>query len=127
LVAYLDRRDACHPWARDVFKTVPPLFLTCEAVLTETCFLLRHLPRALDQIAAWLADGRLRIAFTLESASPRVFQLMAKYRELPMSLADACLVTMIEFGVGRRVFTLDNHFRLYRHSGRRIVPVLMPQ
>jgi predicted nucleic acid-binding protein len=127
LVAYLDRRDAFHPWARETFKAVPPLFLTCEAVITETCFLLQRLPRALDQIARWLADGRLRIEFSLEPACPRVFQLMAKYRNLPMSLADACLVAMIERGIGQRVLTLDDHFRLYRHSGRRVVPVLMPE
>ena len=43
-----------------------------------------------------------------------------------MSLADSCLVCMIERDIGERVFTLDKHFRFYRHSRRRIVPVLMP-
>ena len=28
--------------------------------------------------------------------------------------------------IADRVFTLGKHFRVYRHSGRRIVPVLMP-
>ena len=42
-----------------------------------------------------------------------------------MSLADACLVAMVEQEIGDRVFTLDQHFHVYRHSGRRVVPVLM--
>ncbi len=52
---------------------------------------------------------------------------MKKYRNLPMSLADASLLAMVEAGIGDRVFTLDKHFRVYRHSGRRVVPVLMPE
>ncbi len=51
---------------------------------------------------------------------------MRAYRDLPMSLADASLVAMVEAGAGDRVFTLDEHFRVYRHSGRRVVPVLIP-
>lgn len=52
---------------------------------------------------------------------------MEKYRNLPMSLADASLVAMVERGIGDRIFTLDKHFRIYRHSGRRVVPILMPE
>lgn len=44
-----------------------------------------------------------------------------------MSLADACLVAMVERGMGDRVFTLNGGFKIYRHSGRRVVPVLMSE
>ena len=46
LVAFLDRRDSAHTWAEARFKEVHTPFLTCEAVLTEACFLLRKLPGA---------------------------------------------------------------------------------
>jgi len=128
LVAWLDEDDQWHDAAVELSHGLRPPFSTCEAVITEACFLLQHLPRAIDRIAAWLARGHIHIAFSLgPDTAPRVLQLISKYRDHPMSLADACLVVMIEQGIGKRVFTLDDHFRRYRHSGRRLVPVLMPE
>lgn len=127
LVAFLDRREAIHPWVVDTFKQSQTPFLTCEAVVTEACFLLRRTPKGMGQIAEWLGIGFIDIPFHLEDASERVFSLMEKYRDQPMSLAEACLVAMVEQGIGDRVLTLDRHFRVYRHSGRRVVPVLMPE
>lgn len=72
-------------------------------------------------------DGQIQVPFQLQAEATRVFALMEKYRDLPMSLADASLVAMVETGIGDRVFTLDKHFRVYRHSGRRVVPVLIPE
>jgi predicted nucleic acid-binding protein len=53
-------------------------------------------------------------------------KLVAKYSDLPMSLADACLVRMAEVNAGSSVFTLDGHFNVYRKHGRRIIPTIMP-
>ncbi len=102
-------------------------FLTCEPVLTEACFLLQYLPHAIEQIGVWLETGKIQMPFRIQTASRSVFTLMKKYRNLPLSLADASLLAMVEAGIGDRVFTLDKHFRVYRHSGRRVVPVLMPE
>ena len=44
LIAILDRRDAHHNWAWDQFDAIDPPLLTCEAVLTEACFLARARP-----------------------------------------------------------------------------------
>jgi uncharacterized protein len=41
LVALLSLRDNHHDWAKTTVESLPNPFLTCEAVLTETCFLLR--------------------------------------------------------------------------------------
>jgi len=127
LVSFLDRREATHPWVREAFKAVRTPFLTSESVLTEACFLLQHLPQAIDQLGAWVNRGHIRLPFHVQADSKRIFALMEKYCGLPMSLADASLVVMVEKGLGERVFTLDQHFRIYRHSGRRVIPVLMPE
>jgi len=45
-------------------------------------------------------------------------QLMQKYRDLPMDLADAALVRIAEREGIRRIFTLDRRdFALYRPTG----------
>ncbi len=52
--------------------------------------------------------------------------MIRKYKDLPMSLADASLVRLAERHSGSSVFTLDSHFRIYRKHGRQQIPVIMP-
>lgn len=49
------------------------------------------------------------------------------YADVPMSLADACLVRMAELHAQSKVFTLDQDFRIYRKHSRHVIPVLIPQ
>jgi hypothetical protein len=51
---------------------------------------------------------------------------MKRYRNIPMSLADACLVRMSELHASSRVFTLDAGFRRYRKNRREAIPLLIP-
>jgi hypothetical protein len=55
-----------------------------------------------------------------------IADLLEKYSNIPMSLADACLVRMSELREDSVVFTIDRDFRLYRRYGRRVIPTLMP-
>jgi predicted nucleic acid-binding protein len=52
---------------------------------------------------------------------------MLRYRNRPMSLADACLVRLSEIHPAGEVFTLDSDFRIYRRHGNKVIPVLMPE
>ena len=51
---------------------------------------------------------------------------MRKYADVPMSLADACLVRMAELNAHSSVLTLDRDFRVYRKHGRQVIPLAMP-
>jgi len=55
-----------------------------------------------------------------------VLTLMDKYADVPMSLADACLVRMTEILADPVIITTDRHFRLYRRHSRQVIPCLMP-
>ncbi len=68
----------------------------------------------------------LEIPFRLEGHAQPVAELLTKYADAPMSLADACLVRMSELYEETCVWTLDRHFRTYRRHGRQVIPVLMP-
>jgi predicted nucleic acid-binding protein len=65
-----------------------------------------------------LDRGVLRVDFTLDNPLSAVTALMRKYQDIPMSLADACLVRLSELHDRSRVFTLDSDFKLYRRNGR---------
>ena len=126
LVSAVVPRDQWSGWTAKTMESVYDPLYTCEAVLTETWFLLHKYSYAWQSIAKWIERGHLQVQSPMKDHSSSVLRLIEKYKDLPMSIADASLVAMVENDLGDRVFTLDQHFTLYRHSGRRVVPVLMP-
>lgn len=100
--------------------------MTCEPVLTEAAFLLKREGKDTDAIFALLERGVLRIGLEIEDQLEDLRTLMRRYRDRPMSLADACLVRLAELHPGSVIFTLDTDFRIYRRHGNKVIPVLMP-
>ena len=127
LVALRNKRDQYHGWARRVLDTVEPPLWTCEAVVTEACFLLGHMNGGPNAILELLAAGILKIDFTLSAEGAPVRTLMSRFQSVPMSLADACLVRMTELVPGSVVLTLDSDFHVYRRNRRLVVPTIMPR
>lgn len=126
LVAFFNKSDRYHEWALSKFSELYPPFYTCEAVLSEACFLLRNYHNAETGIFELLKRELIIVTFDLQSAYSDVNDLMKKYRDVPMSFADACIVRMAEQSADSRVCTLDSEFRIYRMQKRRVIPVIMP-
>ena len=127
LVALLDRRDRYHEWAKTQVQTLEPPLDTTEVVLGEACFLLRSLPIGIKRLLSWVESGMIRTSFRLDAESQSVSELMTRYSNVPMSLADACLVRMSVLHAGSIIFTIDSDFRIYRQHGRRVIPTIMPE
>jgi predicted nucleic acid-binding protein len=126
LVAFINGRDRHHRWATQQWEDIDPPLLSCEAVLTEACFLLRHLPRGPAAVLELVGRDVIKIAYAIETDVNALGKLMTRYADVPMSLADACLVRMVERHPAASVLTLDRDFRVYRAHGRRMIPVVMP-
>lgn len=127
LVAFLAAGLEYHEWACEQWKRLHPPLLTCEPVLTEAAFLLKREGREADPLFVLLERGVLRVGLEIEDQVADLRALMRRYRDRPMSLADACLVRLAEVHPGGTVFTLDADFRVYRRHGTRVIPVLMPE
>ena len=56
-----------------------------------------------------------------------VSRLLERYKNVPMSLADACIVRMAELRAKSVVFTLDSDFAIYRMNSRQRIPTLSPR
>ena len=122
LLAALDRRDPFHQWGSREFAAHAP-FGTCEAVLDELAFLTGDARLGIRL----LARGDLVLDFDLASHIPRVLELLDKYADRQMQLADACLVSMTELSDSCKVWTADkDHFRVYRRHGRHVIPCDFP-
>ena len=70
--------------------------------------------------------GALRISPLHEDAFIPVLDLLDKYADVPMSVADACLVRLTEILPHPLLLTTDSDFKIYRRLGRRVIPVRMP-
>ena len=126
LVAFINGRDRYHKWAMLQWAQINPPLLTCEAVLSEACFLLRDLDRGGKAIFEFLQRGILHIPFRLTEHVKQVAWLLQKYSDVPMSLADACLVRMTELYSEGLLLTLDTDFGIYRRNKRQVIPTLSP-
>jgi predicted nucleic acid-binding protein len=126
LVALLCRNDRHHDWVRARFAGIDPPLLTCEAVLAEADHLVRRGRETRHGIIDLLRRGVVRIGMELARESESVAAIQARYRNVPASLADACLVRMSEIHDGCRLMTFDADFKVYRRRGREVIPTWMP-
>lgn len=126
LVALFYRRDAHHAWAAQQIGRLPTPLLTCEPVITEASFLLHRLVGSATPAIEFIQTGALQLAFNLADELAAVHNLMKHYADVPMSLADACLVRMSELHANSVVLTTDSDFAIYRKHRRQTIPTLMP-
>ena len=124
LVALLSRSDSHHRWAVTQATEYPPPWRTCEAALSEAFHLLG--PRGTPALSSLLQRRALLVNFDFSDDMESVLRLLHKYADVPMSLADACLVRMTETFSDPVVLTTDSDFRVYRRHSRHMIPCVIP-
>lgn len=125
-MALLNRTAQQHDECRLAVAEVARPLVTCEAVIAESCHLLRHFPGAPEKVIANVEQGIFEIPVRLSESAGAVQRLMRKYRDLPASLADACLVHLADQVETGEILTLDHHFLAYRWRGNRPFELLIP-
>ncbi len=124
LVSLLSRRDSHHPWAVTQATRHAPPWRTCEAVLSEAFHLLGT--RGTPALSSLLQRRAVLVNFNFDADTESVLRLLKKYADVPMSLADACLVRMTEILSDPVVLTTDSDFRVYRRHSRQVIPCVIP-
>jgi len=115
LVALIDTGDRHHERCREATRSIAAPLGTTWPVLTEAMYLLSFSWRAQDTLWDTIQNGGLELLPLASGDVPRMRQLMHKYRDLPMDLADAALVAIAERERISRIFTLDRRdFEVYR-------------
>ena len=126
LVAALRRRDVHHEWARAHFEAATEPFVTCEAVISESLFLLERARDGKEALCGLVERGIIVTRYSFEDEMAETLRLIRRYNDTPMSFADACLVRMAEKSDEVVVFTTDSDFRTYRKNGRQVIPLIIP-
>jgi predicted nucleic acid-binding protein len=115
IVALLSKDDSEHRRAEQIFSESAAPFRCCEAVIAETCFLMRKVHSAGPaEVISLARKGVYEIAVSLPGNWTNVEGLLRKYANRPISLADACLILCAEMCQESRIFTFDSDFRIYR-------------
>ena len=126
LVALVDVDDQYHKRCVAALKAVREPLVTVWPPVTEAMYLLGDLPRAQEAVWEMLARGVLQLLPLDLSDVPRMRELMSKYADRPMDLADAALVRVAEREGIRKIFTVDREdFGVYRLHGR-VRPNIIP-
>ncbi len=117
----MNKRDRYHQRFVEYFKFFQGQLVTTWPVLTEVT---HHVPvnKAME-IIALVRDGALEI-IDLVDAGARVHDLMKKYTDRPMDLADASLVWAAEHTGIEQVLTIDSDFTVFRLANGHRLEVL---
>jgi uncharacterized protein len=114
IVALLDRSESLHKACARTIQEVQAPLVTCEAVIAESCYLLRNLSGASEAVIENIAAGIFQVPFQLSRETAAVKQLLRKYRDRKIDLAHACLIRLADqFGTAD-ILTLDRDFAIYR-------------
>jgi uncharacterized protein len=126
LVALVDSGDQHHAKFVEALKGFREPIATVWPPLTEAMYLLAELPKAQEALWEMLDRGALQLLTLDKGDAPRMRELMKKYGNRPMDLADAALLRVAEREGIRKIFTVDRRdFSVYRLHGR-VRPALLP-
>ena len=121
IVAYLDRSESTHPWAKSAFLELEGNLVTTSAVITEAMHFLSPIPNGPAALCSFVELGPVQVFdFCAAVDLRRAVTRMARYAEAPMDFADATLTMLAEVSETGDILTLDKRgFRIYRWGRNR--------
>lgn len=126
IVALLDRSERHHKSCEAALESIAGPLVTCEAVIAESCYVLRFLPGAPQAILENVVVGTFQVPFQLSRCASQIQRVLRKYQDREVDFADACLIHLAtEFQTGD-ILTLDHDFEIYRWSGNKPFHLLIP-
>ena len=125
IVALLDRSEKHNAQCRNVIAELQQPLVTCEAVIAESCYLLRQVSGAAEAILQNVVRGIFQVPFQLSRSVTPVQNIMRKYQDQPADFADACLIHLADELNTGEILTLDRDFELYRWRKTRTFQLLV--
>lgn len=114
IVALFDKNDNYHDKCLSLLKTIKEPLITTMPVLAEAFYLLGFSWQVQDALWELVNQGGIQIYDLKGEQFKRCRELMKKYKDLPMDLADATIVSAAETVNISTIFTIDKDFRVYR-------------
>jgi len=126
LVAIVDAADQYHEACVEALPNITEPLATVWPALGEAFFLLSDTPNGHETLWGMMIEGVFSLLPLDEGDFPRMRELMKKYKDSPMDLADAALICVAEREGINKIFTVDRRdFSVYRLHGK-VKPTLLP-
>ena len=120
IVAFFDTSDNYHKICINELKAINEQLISTWPVLTEAFYILGFSWKAQDNLWKFISRGGIEMPAFGPEYYKRCQELMEKYKDLPMDLADASLVVLGENKNIKKVFTLDHRdFNIYRSAKKK--------
>jgi predicted nucleic acid-binding protein len=114
IVALFDKNDVRHHTCVETFKAIREPLITTWPVITEAFHLLGFSHTVQDDLWEFMERGTVLIYDLDKTLVKTCRELMKKYHDLPMDLADASLVVVADAENIHTIFTLDKDFKVYK-------------
>ena len=114
IVALFDKNDNYHGVCHNIIRTQKMPLATTVPVLTEAFYLLSFSWQLQDDLWEFIVRGNLQIYNLGRDLLKTCRDLMRKYHDLPMDLADASLIAVADTENIHTIFTLDKDFKVYK-------------
>ena len=114
IVALFDKNDNYHSVCHNIIRTLKMPLATTVPVLTEAFYLLSFSWQLQDDLWEFIVEGNLQIYNLDRDLMKTCRELMRKYHDLPMDIADASLIAVADAENIRTIFTLDKDFKVYK-------------
>lgn len=127
IIALFDRSDRYHETIVTFLKTEPCQLVSTWPAVTEASHMLDFDNNAQLSMLEWIKRGGMAM-YAIESKDvQKMIDLIRKYNDLPMDLADASLVVAAEtLGIGE-ILTIDTDFYVYRTIEKQMIRNVLQQ
>ncbi|HRG76000.1 MAG TPA: PIN domain-containing protein [Leptospiraceae bacterium] len=119
LIALFDNSDTHSLRVQTFFKNFSGKFYTTWPVITETMHFLNFNPNVQSDFLKWLQRDPLRISPQDKHSLEKIRNLILKYQNVPMDLADASLLLVSEEEGINSIVTLDSDYIVYRSKKKK--------
>lgn len=126
IVSLLDSSEYRHLACIEAIQSCAAPLVTCEAVIAESCYLLRKQRGAAERILESVVSGAFQIPFQLASQASEIQRILRRYRDREVDFADACLIHMANELRSGEILTLDRDFEIYRWGANKRFQPLIP-
>ncbi len=125
LVATYRADDEHHQLCIDAEQLLTVPLFTCWPVITETIYLIRQSPTAVNSLLSRLASGDITLLPLAHDDVPGIQDVLTRFHDQQIDLADACLIHLAEREGIEHVFTLDRrHFSVLRTASNRSLAII---
>ncbi len=119
MISLFDKSDRYHNTILSCLAGYQGHLVTTWPVITEAAHMLSFDVGAQINLLQWINRGALQIAYLGVQHLGRLIELLHKYSDLPMDLADGSLIVVSEFMNLADIITIDADYYVYRAHGKR--------